>query len=601
MFARLSLCFTLAAAAASPAAPAPLSETIPAGAFAYIEADGLGETIRGLRGSEFARAVWQSPEYADFKTTEDYANLQKGRKFVEFVLRMDLWEAAEKLLGGQLGLALYPKEGSDQPDALLVVRPASRFAYLKQRLWLDPLFMVAGRRVLEGPLAETEGVKVWRTKGEGDASAFVLLGTRWFALATRQGLLEQAIAPDGDKLAGSEFFDGAAARLGEGKLVRAVVDTGAVSAAAGGRMGIPEKAAQAFASFLGGGFTELVANSTYAGLGLGLEGGRLAVEAVCDGDPAGLPERFRVFFTDPPAAGSRPLPQVPGLVGGVTIYRDLARWYQGREHYLQPQVLPAFDKFETGIGNLLPGHDIGEDVLPLFGSNFTMVSALQDFDHLGGTPGVQLPGFAIIASLQEPEEATDVLQLLFQTFLSVLNLQAAEQKRQPWLIETADHAGAKITFARYLDKPAGDDLPTVFNFQPASARVGDEFVFSSSVQLCRDLIDTLSAADRSEVEAEDLRMTLTGANLGELLGLNRQHLEAAQVAKGRDAEQAARDVDGLLALVGRLDALSLTTLCDRGGFRLRLEAGVQPAPDPAAAAPAPPDAAPGKNDAAPAP
>ena len=46
-------------------------------------------------------------------------------------------------------------------------------------------------------------------------------------------------------------------------------------------------------------------------------------------------------------------PRVPELIGGFTLYRNFAQWYAHREDLLQEQVMPGFDKFETGLANLL--------------------------------------------------------------------------------------------------------------------------------------------------------------------------------------------------------------------------------------------------------
>ena len=42
-----------------------------------------------------------------------------------------------------------------------------------------------------------------------------------------------------------------------------------------------------------------------------------------------------------------------GMVGIGSIYRDFASWYANRAHLMQDQVLPGFDKFESGLANLL--------------------------------------------------------------------------------------------------------------------------------------------------------------------------------------------------------------------------------------------------------
>lgn len=392
-------------------------------------------------------------------------------------------------------------------------------------------------------------------------------------------LLRRAVAlcktqPEGESLAaGVSHLSELAERLPGEHLARAFVDTGFLSAAAGGRLGLPEKMDNPMGSLLFGGMLEIVAHSELACLALDLEAGEAALKLSLDADPAGLDPRFQVFFAG--AEPTRPIPQVPGLIGGVTLHRDLARWYRSRDDLLQAQVLPGFDKFETGIGNILPGKDIGEDVVPLIGNNFTLVSALQDYAYLDGEPGVKLPGFAIIFDLAgpDPDASADLFQLFFQTLLSVLNLQAAEQQRQPWLLAVQPHGATPITYARYLDKPAGEQLPMVFNFLPAAARVGDQYVISSSLGLCQDLVDSLGKP--AGVAGCDGHAQLEITNLAAALEQNRQHLIASRLNEGRDPAHAAEDIEHLFLALAGLGSLTSTATLDGDGFKLTIRGSLK--------------------------
>ena len=98
---------------------------------------------------------------------------------------------------------------------------------------------------------------------------------------------------------------------------------------------------------------------------------------------------------------------------------------------------------------------------------------------------------AIIVELAQPDEGGALLQLLFQTLAAILNLEAGQQGRQPWVVTSETYHDVQVSYAQYLQKPSGEDLGIVFNFLPASARVGDRFILSSSLPLCKQLIDEL--------------------------------------------------------------------------------------------------------------
>ncbi|MDB4491596.1 hypothetical protein N9260_01085 [bacterium] len=154
--------------------------------------------------------------------------------------------------------------------------------------------------------------------------------------------------------------------------------------------------------------------------------------------------------------------------------------------------------------------------------------------------------------LAEPEEGEAVFQLFVQTLLSVLNLEATKQKRQPWLIDTKEHHGIKITTARYFHKPKGKDLPIVFNFLPAAARVGNQYVVSSSLQVCRQLIDALGQSNDAARLNQNFGFRLEVDPLVSALRANEAHLQTQRVVEGRSVKQAKSDIDLLLTILGGL-------------------------------------------------
>jgi len=154
-----------------------------------------------------------------------------------------------------------------------------------------------------------------------------------------------------------------------------------------------------------------------------------------------------------------------------------------------------------------------------------------------------------------------LLQLFFQTFSAILNIEAGKQGRQPWILDMETHRGVKITSARYLhlQRPSGTRLPLVFNFMPAAARVQDQFIISSSVGLCRDLIDHLKGATDAEPRGTNLALEIDITAVADSLDLNRDFFLARQIQEGRTPEQAQQDVDMALQVLRYVESLSMTT------------------------------------------
>lgn len=582
-FAQLSTAQEAAVPEVKPPVDGHLLGALPAGAIAFAETSGLDELITSLKTAPIYQTLVESDQFKEMQATEEYEKFQDGLGLAEFILRMDLWEAGEKIFGGRTGLALYPKKDSEQPDVVFLLRPADTSAWAKQRIWTDPLLGLAAKRVDRKRFSW--GLKVYEVKGDGDTPVFFALHKDWVAFSTNGKLLENTVSlqvldpkerarrklKKAESLAGDAAFQSMAEMVGDDHLARIMVDTKTISKGTGGRLGLPKKMDNPLLSLVAGGILEMAANSKFGTVTIDTDESGFVLEAGFDGDPSKLDERFQVFFSDHPKSGTSALPEVPGLIGGFTFYRDIATWYRSRDELLVEEVLPEFDKFEAGVGNLLPGKDIGEDVLPLLGKNVTFVSALQDYDHVEGEPGVKLPGFAFIVELEEAEEATDIFQLFFQTLLSVLNFEAGKQNRQPWLIDVKMHDEIKVTTARYLENPKGKDLPIVFNFLPASARVGNKYIVSSSLQLCEQLIDAVSKPATSERFKENMHFEVRFNPLATILSANAEHFEAQRVSEGRTAKQAKADVSLFLTVLRGLDSFSTSSSADKDGFKFRVK------------------------------
>jgi hypothetical protein len=567
----------------SPPLEASLLGVVPAGAIAFAETSGLEELIASIKTSATYLDLIESEQFKEMQAGEEYEEFQGALGLAEFILRTDLWEAGEKLFGGRTGLALYPKKGSEKPDLVFLLRPADVSVWAKQRIWTDPLLWLAADRVDKKRFSW--GLKVYEIEGDVDSPIFFALHKEWVALSTNLQLLENTISlqikdpkertrrklKKAKSLETDTAFKAMAKMVGDDHLARALVDTKMISKGSGGRLGLPKKMDNPLASLVAGGILELAANSKYGTVTIDTDESDFVLEVGFNGDPKKLDERFQVFFNDHPKSGTQAFPEVPGLIGGFTFHRDIATWYRSRDDLLVEEVLPEFDKFESGVGNLLPGKDIGEDVLPLLGRNVTFVSALQNYDHLKGEPGVKLPGFAFIIDLEEAEEATDVFQLFFQTLLSVLNLEAGKQERQPWLIDLKMHKEIKITTVRYLEKPKGEDLPIVFNFLPASARVGNKYIVSSSLQLCEQLVDAVSKPATGELLKENLHFEVRFDPLAKILAANSDHFEAQRVGEGRTVKQAKADVTLFLTVLKGLDSFSTSSSADKDGFKFRVK------------------------------
>ncbi len=562
--------FVVSAVARADSETASLANQMPSGAIAFGEISGLDDVLGRLQNSTYWDTLTGTTQYQQVEKSPQYRKAQAARQIAETQLGMDLWTAGKRLLGGRIGVALYPRPNSKQPDAVVLVRVADKAAMAQFRERLQPLLVLA-----EDQIDQSETIERMRVINLDD-KAFLSMNEEWVVASNRRELFKQTLQglqqeENPDCLAHDKEFQAMTRQMGSDHFLRTYVNTNAISKSAGGRF-VPEKLGNPLASLLFGGIVELAVHSPYAGVTLDIKDDHFLLTAAIAGGPKSLGDKHQVFFSDPETAGTPAIPRPKQVLGGISIHRDFAEWYQRREELMKEDVLPGFDKFEAGLGNLLPNRDFGQDVLPLLGKSLTFVSAPQGYDHLDGKPGVQLPGFALIIELAKPKEAGDVIQLFFQTLASIVNIQAGQQKRQPWVMTSETYNDVQISFGRYLQKPKGQRLPIVFNFLPAAARVDNQYIISSSLGLCRQLIDQLKApATAAKQPNRNFNFELYFDSVAEMLQANRQFFQARAIQQGRTAQQAGADFDTVVRLLKTFKSLQLSTSAKADAFQAQLQ------------------------------
>jgi hypothetical protein len=561
----------------------PIPAVFPAGAIAFAELNGLDAKLQQFRSSEILAAWLESPQYQRYLASPDYRRLEAVLQIAERQLGWDAWTTATKLLGGTVAVAVYPKEGSQRPDLLAIIRPSEAKALADLRKQLDPLMVLA-----EEQIRRTESVGGVETLALPKDAAFIAWKSQWLAISTSRALLDQTL----ERLSGTgedekraaldadETYQKMAKSIswvqpedgGESvRILRAYVNTALLNKASGGKP-IPEKLDNALGSLLFGDMVQSLRTSPFAAATVDISDDGLLITASLARN-SDKPEDYQAFVPVD-ERGVSPPPRLPDLIGAFTIYRDFTHWYTHRDDLLQEQILPGFDKFETGLANILPGSDFGEDVLPLIGKRITFVAAPQDYSHLDGEPGVKLPGMALLVELARPDEATTVLQLFFQTLAAVLNLEAGQQGRQPWVVTSETYRDVQVSYARYLHKPSGKDLGIVYNFLPSSARVGDQFIISSSLPLCKQLIDALrdgSAAPGDNTSPQTLRAELRFDALAGLIESDANFFVGRMQQEGRTADEARSEFAAIVNLLRRLDSLEASTELQPEVFKLQIE------------------------------
>ena len=557
---------------------------LPAGALGTVEVAGLAPIIERIEKSEALKQYLDSPLYDDALKLDPVRQALAGKAIAEAQLGMSLWQAAKTYFGDRIALGVYAPSNGGQPDGVLIVQVKEAGDLTRLIEKLAPLIALAGRDV---KLSDREGGGKLITLKDGNE---VVVKNRWVVASKNRDLLAQTLtnlAESKDSgLANEAAWKTMASQMGARHEIQVCVNLARIKELSGQARFIPEKLDNPVVSLLYGGLVELANTSPYVGTTLDLRDDGFSLQSAVAGKASDVDEAHRAMLVNPDKPLLPFVPNVPGRLGAISLSRDFVTWYKARERLLEAKLLPEFDKFETGIATFLPGKDFAEDVLPLLTGRMAFVSAQQDFSNLDGQPGVQLPAFGLVVELAKPQEGADLFNLVTQTLLTLGNFQAAQEKRQPWVQTSESYRDVQINFARFLQRPKGDQLPTAYNFQPASALVGNRFIFSSTLGMCRQLVDALTGEAAS---AKDTAPTRTGSATGaalpnfvqelnpsvgaDLLEANAAVIHAKSIQGGKTAEQSARELDGLCKLLRHLTPIKFDTVQYADHMRLELHGG----------------------------
>ena len=545
----------------------PLSHAMPEGPLVYGELNGLGPKLLQLRDSEYFQLLMDSPQMTEAKAQPDYRKAMAAKTLAEGFLGMDLWTLSEGLLT-EMAFGLYPQD-EGEPAPLLIARMGDPVTWAKVRQRLDPIFVLAEEEVERETRGELEYVQLEELR--------FVMHKDWLVASTKAGLLDSAVAGLTGKKegtgSGKELSKKMDEAMGANRMLRVWADLATFRDSTGERMNVPEKYDDGFAALMFSGIIELALKSDFAGLALDLDDKGMKLTSFIDGEAKKLGDKFGWFFSDANTPGTQDLPAVKGLMGGFTIHRDVANWYDKREELLEERLLPEFDKFESDVGTLFPGRSVAKDIIPTFGKTFTVLAAEQSFDYLGGAePGIKLPGFAAIFDLNKPEDA-NMFQLLFQTVVTITNFAGAEEgkmMRGPSVMTAVVHDGTPISTIQFLQKPKGERLHISYNFMPSSATVNGRFIFSSSLPLCKALVDQLKKPKNTERANHNFNFELHPNALVPLVKANRRALVAQNIQEGKTPDEAREEIDMLQTVLSYLKGIRLETSVKEKGFQIEL-------------------------------
>jgi len=319
-----------------------------------------------------------------------------------------------------------------------------------------------------------------------------------------------------------------------------------------------------------GGLLDAVIRSDHAWIAVRSDANGPAIELTSPAGRAKSQEGARLLHMhDPEKEPLLPLLNPPGTLASTSFYWNLSSLWQQRDKYYKEGALKEFDEADKQVKPFLAGNSLSS-LMNTLGARHRIVIARQRQSGYKAKPKTAYPAFAFVAECTNPEQFSKIIAVPLRTagffFSTQVNMKLFDET----------YHNSKITGYRFTEneKNHGYDQGGLFNYSPSFARVGNFFVISSTVELCKDLIDEIqlptSAAGISD--HADLRQRFSWSALSQAVAAERPLLVSLLTLRhGGAVERVDDQINALLKLLDRLGTLDLT-IHHSPGFKLELRA-----------------------------
>ncbi|HWB13685.1 MAG TPA: hypothetical protein VG826_30950 [Pirellulales bacterium] len=248
----------------------------------------------------------------------------------------------------------------------------------------------------------------------------------------------------------------------------------------------------------------------------------------------------------------------PGTIGTFTMFRDLAGLWVARDELFDEATVAKFAQADTQLGLFFSGRDFGPEVLGELAAPVQFIVARQDYPADKPVPALKLPAFALALKLKHADDFAPELLITYQKFIGIFNITGGQEGRPQLLLSTEEYQGTTISKATYLpdSKASKENAPPHYNFSPACARIGDHFVFGSTVGIVRQVVDAMKQSPAAL--KDNTALTIESVPLAAILADNKELLITQNMlGRGHSRSEAETAVQTILEALGKVKELAL--------------------------------------------
>jgi hypothetical protein len=564
----LLVLLTTTAGAAEPA-PTPLRH-VPAEADLVLEAASPKDIVETLYHLDSFRKVQEIAAVKEFLDSTQYRRFYKLVAYFEKELGAKWPELLDQLSGG--GAALAVKFGPNPAPALLVVEAKDEAQAQKfKKLAMDVLEQeLARQEAKDKPVKGTyQNVETFSV---GEEFHFALAG-KTILLTNKKEMLTGALDLHADStkksLADNASVAEAKKLLPPNPMASLWINMEPVRKS-------PEFEAvyktprDPNLTVVFGGYIDVLSRTPFVAAGVYKEKDGYLTTVRMPRGRDGMGDDLVLHLPKEGEPGSRPLLEPKNVLYSDSFYLDLSRIWLDREKLFGAEIAKALEEADKNSGKVISGLQLSKQ-LQQAGTYHRFVAVSQPKTAYKKQSATPIPAFAFVTELREPEEFGKTME----TVLRGAALLASQQIKMKVVEEK--HGDIDVVGYRFPEDVAvPQDVNDIrFNFSPCFCRVGNQYVFCSTLELCRELIDILQKEqkDPPKSSAAKSHYKFYSDGLADAAkGFEDQLIVQALLDQGIPADQARSQTKALLGLLKELGTLEIRATFTKNEFHYDIRA-----------------------------
>jgi hypothetical protein len=486
-FVSLAFC-TGSARADSPSQPPSPLRLIPAEADLLLEIKDPPRLAGLLRNLDLLKQI---QKFALVQEQLDSTQARRARQLLAYVEKSlgERWpDLIDRLAGG--GVALGVKFAPAKASFLLVVQGKDetlmeRFLKLALTVIEDELARQESKdKITKGSYHGITGYQIGNDLRLARAGAALVISNHKDALARALNLY---LGKEKKSLSTHPSVAEAAKLLPESPLVNVWLNMAPIHKSQAGKELYKSPRDNFALTVLFGEYLDVAGRSPFlcAGLQAKKDGFLFTIRAPRGRDGMG-PERD-LHLAAPGKPGCRPLLEPKGVMYSSSFYFDFSRIWQDRAKLFPKAQVDALMQADKGAANVLAAGFKISGLLEAAGAYHRLVVVDQPKVGYQKKPKQAIPAFAIITEMRKPDKFARAMDAILRAGGLLITNQI------PVKLEEETRAGYEIVGYRFDEKAEfKQDVNDIrFNFSPCYVRVDNQFVFCSTIELCRELVDLL--------------------------------------------------------------------------------------------------------------